>query len=89
MHSSGVGGALSAVCIILSLLNSSQELKGGGAKVKYVRAHVKISPLAIGILKGMPNWEGESYRTSIKSITVAHKGSWERICFLRTERGRK
>ena len=35
-----------------------QELKGGGAEVKYV--HARKFHAHFGILRGMPNWEGES-----------------------------
>ena len=35
-----------------------QELKGGGAEVKYV--HARKFHAHFGVLRGMPNWEGES-----------------------------
>ena len=41
-----------------------------------------------GVCRGMLNWEGKA-RRSIKSIMVAHKMSWERMCSLHAERGRK
>ena len=47
-----------------------QELKGGGAEVKYVHARIFHAHFAIGVLRV---WR-EKARRSIKSITVAHNG---------------
>ena len=40
-----------------------------------------------GVLRDLPNGEGEA-RGSIVNHG-SQKGSWERMCFLHTERGRK